>query len=123
MSTDTKSETITITRDGKPPLRFKGHEIAGASNHSHEGSRQNRWTELALYQTAGGKYVIERTNRTCWQGESDRCAAEALGTAAEVIDWLRDDNDGELGGVSQELLERAVKVDSNFAAAYVEEVE
>lgn len=123
MSTETTAEVITIARDGKPPLRFTGCKIAHADNRAHQGERQNRWTVLDLYKTKGGKYVIERTHRTCWQGESDRSAAESFATAKEVIVWLTDDNDGELGGVSQELLAKISKEDPNFEAAYVEEVE
>lgn len=123
MNTETTTETTTLDRDGKPPLRFKGTLVAKADNHSYQGDRQTRWTELKLFKTAGGKYVINRVRRTCWSGESDRSAADALTTAAEVMEWLREDNDGELGSVSQELLDKAVKVDPNFAAAYVEEVE
>lgn len=123
MNNETTTETTTLQRDGKAPLRFKGTLLAKADNRSHEGDRQNRWTELTLYKTAGGKYVIRRTNRSQWSGESDRTQAEALATAPEVIEWLRGDNDGYLGSVSQELLDKATKVEPAFAAAYVEEVE
>lgn len=123
MNTETTAEVITITRDGKPPLRFTGSRISDADNRSHQGDRQNRWTVLRLHRTKGGKYVIERTHWTIWEGESNRTAAESMDTAAEVIEWLTEDNGGELGGVSQELLEKAAKQDPNFAAAYVEEVE
>lgn len=117
------TETTTLRRDGQPPLRFKGALLAKADNRNHQGERQNRWTVLALYRTAGGKYVITRDHRTCWQGETDRTAADAVATAEEVIAWLRADNDGFLGAVSQELLEKAAAADPAFAAAYVEEVE
>lgn len=123
MSTETTAEVITITRDGKPPLRFTGSEIASASNRSHQGERKNRWTILTLYKTRGRKCVIKRVHRSQWVGESDRTAAHAFDTAAEVVEWLTEDSGGELGGVSQELLELAAKVDPAFAAAYVEEVE
>jgi len=122
MSENQQFEQFTITRDGQPPLKFTGCQIGSGSNHSHEGPSQNRWTEVSIYRTKGGKIVLKVTHRSRWQGESDRTTATSVATAAEAIDWLKLD-DGTLGGVSQEALSQAAKSDLEFASAYVETVE
>jgi hypothetical protein len=117
-------ERHIITRDGLPPISFTGELIGDADNSiSRDGNRANRWTEVEIYRTKAGKYVGHVRSLTCWQGERNHDAATSTVTAGELIDWLRKDNDGELGPVSQEAVEEAVKVDQGFAAAWIEEVE
>lgn len=118
-----ESKTHTIHRDGKPPLRFTGTVIAEFDNRSVRGPNQTRWTEIALYRTKAGKIVVEVTNRTQWQGESDRCRAEVVADAKAAIDWLTEDNQGELGSVSQGVLTHAARNDDEFKAAYIEDVD
>lgn len=113
----------TIKRDGLPPIAFTGEQIASADNRiTDNGNRANRWTEVAIYKTKGGNYVARVSRFTCWQGESDRHEAEAEETAEKILNWLRDD-EGKLGAVSQEAVEKAAKVDPAFAQAWVERVE
>jgi len=111
-----------IKRDGLPPIAFTGEEIASASNHSHQGSAQNRWTEVSIYRTKGGRFIAKVSRITCWQGESDQTTATSCATAEGVIEWLKEGQD-ELGSVSQEAVEKAAKVEPAFAAAWVEVVE
>jgi len=115
-------QPITITRDGQPPLKFSGQEITSASNSVAHGQQQNRWTEVSIYRTRGGKIVLKVTHRTIWQGESNHTLATSVATAAEAIEWLKLD-DGRIGGVAQEALHNASKSDPEFAAAYAENVE
>ena len=83
-------EKITINRDGLPPIAFTGEQIASADNRvGNDGNRANRWTEVSIYRTKGGKFIAALTRLTCWQGESDRCAAASFATAPEIIDWLK----------------------------------
>jgi len=116
-------EKFIISRDGLPPISFLGECIGTGSNHSHQGPRQNRWTVVKIYKTKGGHYVAYVHYFTCYEGESDTRRAVASATAGELIDWLRDDNAGTLGTVSQEAVEAAVKVDPKFSEAWVETVE
>lgn len=117
-------EQVTVTRDGQPPIRFTGEELANASNYSHQGPNQNRWTVVTIWKTKGGKYVARVVRRTQWQGESDRYSATSAATPEEIIKWLQGDDDAtSLGSVSQEAVEDAAKQDPAFAAAWVEEVE
>ena len=116
-------EKFNIKRDGLPPIAFTGELIASADNRvGNDGNRANRWTEVSIYRTKGGKFIAALTRLTCWQGESDRRAAASFDTAPEIIDWLKE-GESELGAVSQEAVETAAKVAPEFAAAWVEEVE
>lgn len=115
-------EKVTIKRDGLPPIAFTGSEIGSASNEIQAGNRANRWTKVTIYRTQGGRYIASVNRLTCWQGESDACEAKSLATASEVIAFLQNDQQ-ELGSVSQEAVEEAATNDPAFAAAWVEVVE
>lgn len=117
-------EKHKIGRDGLPPIVFTGEHIGGGSSHSHQGPNQNRWTEVNIYRTKGGRYVWSLAHRTIWQGESDSWSAGSCATAAEVIEALKGDREGgKLGSVSERAVVRATENDEAFAALWVEEVE
>lgn len=75
-----------LTRTGLPPLAFVGELVAESDSKAHQGPGQNRWHELAVYRTAGGKWVASITFRTVWQGESDRHTAEVADTPAALVE-------------------------------------
>jgi hypothetical protein len=105
-----ETKTWTVRRDGMRDLRFEGTRLADASDHSHQGDRQNRWTELYLYQLEDGRgYVLQRVFRTCWQGEEDAMQAWHCETPAAVFAHLgQEDGDGcELPELARELLVEA----------------
>ena len=120
METNNTETNVTLTRTGKPPLRFISVARWEADNEIQHGNRANRWTCVRLYRTRGGRVVVRISNYTCWQGESDHHRAESFATAKEVIDWLNRD-DG-LSSVAQEALEAASKDDPEFASAYGEDI-
>ena len=115
--------TVTITRTGEPPLRFVGTEIGCGDTKIDQGNRANRWTEVTIYRTKGGKYIAHVGYRTCWQGEHSTDSAKSFTAPAELVEWLRSDNDGRLGRASQEACEEAAKNDTEFGKVFVEEVE
>lgn len=79
-----------LTRTGKPALVFAGELIAGATSFIpvNGGALQNRWHELAVYRTAGGKWVAAVGFRSCWQGEHDHDAAEIFARPDQLVSWL-----------------------------------
>ena len=81
-------ETIELSRDHGPDVRFQGEEIASASSYHFEGPRNIRWTELVLYRTAGGKFVCSEVGRTRWVGERTRYAAHIADSVAGLIDLV-----------------------------------
>lgn len=83
-------EEYQISRDGDTPLTFRGEEIATANSHADEGGNRNRWHEVTVYRTEGGRYVVGIEYHTQWRGEQDRHDAVALGPdLAEVAECLR----------------------------------
>lgn len=80
---DGKMEKIQVQRSGERTLVFRGERIFGADDRTIDGPRQNRWAELTVYRTAGGKYVAAVCRRTQWQGEEDRYHAAVVDDPAE----------------------------------------
>lgn len=74
----TESETFTLTRTGAAPLRFQGRLIAENDGERQAGSEHNRWHELAIYQTSGGRYVVRIAFCTRWEGELHHDIAEIV---------------------------------------------
>lgn len=50
-------------RDGMRPVTFAGVQLASASSQS-DSNPTPRWTELAIYQTVTGKFVLEKIGRS-----------------------------------------------------------
>ena len=112
----------TISRDGMPPIRFTGEQIAKGSDRVHNSTR---WTNVELFLTKGGKYVASINRRTQWQGERDSTVAMSFTSAADVIAWLSEQtgNSVDLSQAAQEAVEAAAKRSDTFAAAWVENVD
>jgi arylamine N-acetyltransferase len=63
-------QTYTLSRTGDVPLKFEGEHLAGISTQQGPGGKdRNRWYEVDLYRTRGGKYVLKVHFMTLWQGE------------------------------------------------------
>lgn len=104
---DSNMETFTLDVDNKPNIRFNGELIAYASSSDNNASGSSysgstgRWTELALYKTAGGKFICHQIGRTRWEGERDRYSAEVCDDEAGVVAYFGH------GWLSKELYENA----------------
>jgi len=85
-------EEIIIERDGLKNLKFKGKELASASGRWVANQKQDRWTEIAVYETESGKYVVTRNHYTLWQGEENSYSAEVCETPEAVIAELVNDD-------------------------------
>lgn len=83
---------ITLPRSGQAPLVFVGEMLAESDGERVSGREQNRWHELAVYRTPGGKFVVRIAYRTRWQGELEHNAAEVCQQPREVATVLRDHN-------------------------------
>lgn len=118
-------EKVVIRRTGFPPLQFKSVQSWEATSRNHKSTR---WTDVRIYRTVGGRYVAEVRSLTLWEGEQDFSKAQSFASAQEVIEWLKDD-DGRLGRVSQEAVDRASgmsgsgEADPGFVEVFVEVVE
>jgi hypothetical protein len=103
-------------------LRFKGKKLADVSGRWVSGQEQNRYTDLKLYKTTGGRYILWICYNTCWQGEQDCYTAHVCPTAADVYSHLENE-EGELGRLDVQLLREAAQADPALEAVTVEEVE
>lgn len=75
-----------IERDGEPAVVFTGALIGEASSHA---SHKDRWSELRLYVTDGGKYVRELVGRSNRRGEIDIVTATVASSADELVEQCR----------------------------------
>lgn len=114
-------EQHVIERDSDMPLRFSGKAVATAS--SYEPGK-SRWTELTLYRTTSGRYVLHEEGLTDVAGEEDRSTGWAADDADAVIASLYKENAAGkryLTRTAIGLIESAAERDDAIAAAlYVE---
>lgn len=122
MSTDNDMKTFTLEQTAGKSVRFTGVQIATAGGRFQNGREQNRYTELTLWRTKGGKYVLMIDYTTQWQGESCSTRVIPCATPADVVAELTDEA-GEIGRLDAELLRDAMTADQAFEAVAVQEVE
>lgn len=82
-------QSFTLTRTGDRPLQFTGEIIAEAGGRLHAGQEQNRWHEIRVYRTVGGKYVLAVEYCTCWQGEDGHHHSSVHDTTADVAEEIK----------------------------------
>ena len=80
-----ENKRIVVERDGAKDFSFSGVCIATSNNRT---SRASRWTECALYKTAGGSYVYGQKDETLWEGESTTCSGEKFDSLDKLFKWL-----------------------------------
>ena len=118
-------QEIIIERDGQKDLKFKGKKLASASGRWVAGQEQTRWTEIAVYETESGRYVVTRNHYTLWQGEENSYGAEICETQEQVMtELMGDDLDGGyiLSDLAKEVLNELAQEDEAFKAFQYEEV-
>lgn len=81
-------DTITLDRDNGPDVRFTGEQVAYVSSRRTSGPGDIRWTELALYRTASGKWVCQEKGLSRMEGESIRYTVYVADTDQELIDQV-----------------------------------
>jgi hypothetical protein len=122
MNTNTDNDKqIELEQTHGKGVRFTGEVIAEASGHRVGGKEQSRYTDLTLYRTKAGKYILFIEHITCWEGEQNTSTLHVCDDAHRVFDVL---SDGEgLGRLDTLLLQRAAKNDPAFERVITEEVE
>jgi hypothetical protein len=108
-----------LARDGEPQLAFDG-ELLVRMNSQAPGKKN--WTELTLYRTNGGTYVVQTIARTTKPGEVEWFSARTHASEAEVVTGLRDRRRKTLSKLALALLESAAETNDAFADA-LDEVE
>jgi hypothetical protein len=117
-------ETHIIKRSHQRDLKFEGELLAEVSSEQelhHERPNDKgewRWTELVLYRTAKGSYVLERRRMPSIDGCSEAWTFDSADLFYEHLERKH----GSLGTLDKKLLEAAAKVDPKVAAVLYEEV-
>ncbi len=112
-------QTYTLERSGLKHLRFQGEQLACMSSRDDDSVR---WTELALYRTTTGAYVLSQIGRTLRDDEVDRHGAFVCETPAAVLKALERPPHGTLTNLAKDLLEEAGTIEPVFAEILVEEL-
>lgn len=98
--------TIEFDRVDKRPLKFEGTTVASVDIRDFDcwDAGAPRWTELFVYRTRGGKFILRSANMSSEKGEVERNKAIILDTLDErkVMDffeqfWLSKELYAELG--------------------------
>ena len=74
-----------VPRTGQGPLAFSGRLLAQALGERQLGIEQTRYHEIAIYETDGGKFVVQITYRSKWEGETDHYVADFFTDPADVV--------------------------------------
>ena len=86
-------EKITLKRTGLRPLSFTGELVTGFETSpdraagSYWSGATGRWYEVNLYRTAKGRYVVQVSHYTQWQGEQDEYLARVFDSLEEALTW------------------------------------
>jgi hypothetical protein len=105
-TSETKDETYNLRNDNGRDVKFAGWMLTEVSSHSNQGPSQNRWTEISIYRTRGGKYIVQIVGLTCYQGESNRYEVTVCATEDEVVKAL-EGGEGQLGWLAKDALDEA----------------
>ena len=109
-------QEFQIDRDNGASLIFNGELLAKVSSSDNNASGSSysgetgRSQVLSLYRTEKGRYICQKINRTCWQGERDSRTAIVCDDHKQIIEffgygWLAKDLYYEVG------INAAVRVD------------
>jgi hypothetical protein len=106
-----------IRRDGEQYLVFSGHVVAEASDRVRQGHAHDRWTDIRVYRTDSGSYVVEQVLRSLWQkGDAVWYQGDLCPTPQEVVRALVGvDADPRLGELEKDLLRQLAAQDPRFA--------
>ena len=111
---------IRLRRNNDVDLEFEGELLAEQSSHQ-EG--MSRWSEIRIYKSTTGKYVVETCGRTTLPGEVDLVKVVVVDHPDEVRIALRRKSHIEyLTHLALDTLEIAAEKDPGLAAALIERI-
>ncbi len=105
---ENKMEKYVVKRDGQRNLSFTGSLLSEASSWMPYGENENRWEELALYKTKGGKYVLSYEYNTAFEGENEEHKAFVADNIENIVKKYQAMSEyGIIPDVLKHLLEKA----------------
>ena len=105
-----ENRAYTIKQDEGPDLEIVGRRMARIASGDEHFNNKGRWTELAIYRTAAGKFVATEIGRTANPGERDRYSYWICSTEQDVVEYLG------LGRLAKDLYRQA-RIDAALALA------
>jgi len=112
-----------IRRDSQQYIVFSGHVVAEVSNRFRHGHEQDRWTDIRVYRTDSGSYVVEQVLRSLWQkGDAVWYQGDLCTTPREVFRALVGvEADPLLSELEKDLLRQLAAQDPRFAELIAEQ--
>jgi hypothetical protein len=107
---------------GDRTLRIEGQQLAHASSRQGQAPR---WTELTLFRTDSGRYVLAGVGKSAVPGEVDRPWAKVAEGPEGAVDFLyMHDEAGVrfMTRAARAVAEEAARVDADFSSAWRVEV-
>jgi hypothetical protein len=104
--------------DGRRTLRVEGELLAEASSRTGGALR---WTELRLFKTASGRYVLAGAGKSAVPGEVDRCWTKVADGPEGAVDFLHMKEDSGVRYMTRAarlVAEQAARADLAFAEAW-----
>ena len=102
-----RMKQFQVQRDGDSDLEFEGVKLGAMSSYYPESQAQNRLTEIGIYKTKAGTFVVVIVGRTILRdeiqlpGEYDRHEAYHCDTEAAVSNVLRQQDGKFLGNLAE----------------------
>ena len=81
-------QTYTLKRSGLPALTFTGKQIASVSSKGTTKTTEQRYHDIAIYLTRGGKYIVAVNYFSNWRNEPPYYEVEAFISPQGVSKWL-----------------------------------
>lgn len=107
--------------DGEREYQFEGVVLGESSSHR---SGKDRWIEISIFKTNGGKYIVAGVGKTTVTGETERHWAHVADQPEGCIESLHlYDGDGVryLTRTAKVALATAITLDDRLRAAYLVE--
>lgn len=108
-----RPDPFELPRDGQEPLAFKGYFLGSAS--SRRGQDRPRWTEIDIYVTEGGSFVVHVMGHSEIGGEVTRNTASVHADARSMVKGMSKRHG--LSFVARAALESAAEMDDEVRAA------
>ena len=117
-SIKTEARAFTIKRDGERDISFSGWVLGTSSMKTGTG----RGTDVGIFRTEGGRYVVAVHQWTAWDGERDLYRAGVCDGPEKLLQWVIDDCNDVLGPASKEAMEAASLTDEGIEAILCERI-
>lgn len=98
---------------------FTGWELGVGSSKLHAGQR--RWSEVHIYKSVGGSYLVHKIGKSAVPGEVDRPTLHVASAAEGAVESCKSTDKDQavfFTRVARDALDQAVKLDDELADAF-----